>query len=338
MVDPIIPQNSSAHIGANSPVVSIAGPGHAGESVFSHAAAALEALQSDLSETGEDVGFALGSRRGGDAAHRRNRVTAWKLVAELGASEEAVLDGLLTDAQGWLQAASPRAALELLTQDRGRQALLLAAALARGKLSPQQKTRLEEALSALLAEEDMALAVFGALHGGVRTPDLRQALRRLYQRAGDTRSKLSEWLAELGERETRRQKLAAMIQVLAFELSASGEPIVGSHLVAVIGDLQRLLNLLGLESHCQESAHRLACPDVDGEWLLNAVVRLSEQLWADAELVAQMLPMTEPTWRYPLIRTLSQLIQVMPARCFVDDEHQARLLSALAELRDRHAD
>ena len=324
--------------GSGSPPASAAMAPAEGEPVSAQAAAALAAFQSDaLSETAEDVGFALGARRV-SADHRRAKVATWKLVAELSSVEPAVLDGLLADADSWLHVPNLQAALAQYTNDRGRKALMLAAALARGGLTSQQKGRLEAALSALLDEEDIALALFGALHLGVRTPGLRQDLHRLYLCANETRRPLSAWLADLGERDTRRQRLCAMIQVLAFELSVSGAPIVGSHLAAVIGDLQRLLQLLGLEGHCHTAAARLACPAVDGEWLLDFAVRLSEQLWTDAALVAQTLPQTAPTYRYPLARTLYQLIQVMPTRAFVDDEHRERVLSALAELRDRYSE
>jgi type III secretion system YopN/LcrE/InvE/MxiC family regulator len=331
-------------VGAEAPRPAALAAGE-GDSVFSQAAAALADFQSDaLAETAEDVGFALGARRASESARRastdqrRGRVAVYKLVAELSSLEGAALDGLLAGNDDWLRGADPLAALSQDTEDRGRQALLLAAALARGGLSPQRKDRLETALSGLLAAEDPTLSLFGALHFGVCTPALRQHLHRLYLRASAEKRSLSDWLAELGEPASRRQTLSAMIQVLAFELSVTGAPIVGSHLAAVIGDLQRLLNLLGIASHCRAAAARLACPHVDGEMLLGCVLRLSEQLWADVELVAQMLPPTEPAWRYPLIHSLYRLIQVMSVRCFVDDEQQDRLLSALAELRDRFAD
>ncbi|MEN6078374.1 hypothetical protein [Chromobacterium piscinae] len=80
----------------------------AAESVLALAQAELLEFQSDaLTETQEDLGFALGgrlrdNRRGGigqDGA--RGRVLAQKLVAELAAVEAADLDSLLSGPQDW---------------------------------------------------------------------------------------------------------------------------------------------------------------------------------------------------------------------------------------------
>ncbi|MBT2869684.1 TyeA family type III secretion system gatekeeper subunit [Chromobacterium violaceum] len=315
-----------------------------GDSALALARAELMDFQfSALQETQEELGFALGgrlrdNRRAGPAQdNARGRVLAAKLVAELGTVEAATLDGVLDGPQDWMRSPRMLDALRQRHEDPGQMALCLAAWLARGKLDAKQRSRLEQALLELSADEGMALSLFGALNFGPVTPGLRQELAGLYRKASAPRQKLSQWLQSLGAGEKRSQQLKTMLQVLAFELSISGQPIVGSHLAAVIGDLKQLLRLLGLEAHCEQAAAGLALEGVDGETLLRALVTLLEQAWAAADSVGEALPPV-PEQQYRLARTLSRLLQLLPDECFADDGHKEQLMSAAQEWMDRHAD
>lgn len=316
-----------------------------GESVLALAQAELLEYESDaLAETEENLGFALGgrlrdNRRGpGSQDNVRGRVLMHKLVAELAAVEAADLDSLLSGPQDWLRAPQLLVALQAQTPDPGRAALQLAAWLARGRPDPRLRRRLEDALASLATDDTLALSLFGALEFGAPTPALRQELTRLYHRASAPRQKLSQWLDALGEREGRGRKLRTMLRVLAYELSASGQPIVGSHLAAVIGDLKQLLRILGLEAHCDQTATALALPTLHGEALLACVVALVEQVWVNADSVAEALPSLPDAQRYRVAHALGRLVQLLPEDCFGDAEQKTQLEAAIAELRDRCAE
>ncbi|AXE30574.1 TyeA family type III secretion system gatekeeper subunit [Chromobacterium phragmitis] len=322
----------------------MAGQVDGGDSALAMARAELMDFQfSALQETQEELSFALGgrlrdNRRGGQAQENaRGRVLAAKLVAELGAVEAATLDGVLDGPQDWLRSPRMLDALRQRHPDPGQMALHIAAWLARGKLDAKQRGRLEQALLELSADEGMALSLFGALNFGPVTPGLRQELAALYRKASAPRQRLSQWLQSLGAGERRRKQLKTMLQVLAFDLSVSGQPIVGSHLAAVIGDLKQLLRLLGLEAHCEQAAAGLALERVDGETLMRSLVTLLEQAWAAADSVGEALPPL-PDQQYRLARSLSRLLQLLPDECFSDDGHKAQLMSAAQEWMDRHAD
>lgn len=297
-----------------------------------------------LLETEEDLAFALGGRirdprRGsGSQESGRPRVLMQKLVAEVAAVEAAELDSLLSGPNDWMHSPQLLAALQAQTPDPGRAALQLAAWLARGRPEPKLRRRLEAALAELTAEDTLALSLFGALEFGAPSPALRQELIMLYHRANARRQRLSEWFAQLGERSARARKLRAMLRVLAYELSASGQPIVGSHLAAVIGDLKQLLLILGVEADCDEAADALAVPGAHGEALLVCVVSLVEQVWVSAESVVDALPPVDEAYHYRLSQALVRLVQRLPEDCFSDAEQKTQLQTAITELRDRHAE
>ncbi|BEV73189.1 MULTISPECIES: HrpJ domain-containing protein [unclassified Paludibacterium] len=315
----------------------------ASDSVWLQAGATLAEDQTDaLSETFEDLGFALGSQRSGEAARRSGkepgRVLAQKLILEIQAIEALTLESALQDMGNWQAALHSRQALaQFVQQDPVRMALLLSLVLARTRQDPAQRARLEALLASLLDGEEMSLSLFGLLILGPRTSAWRDGLRRLYHRASEQRPRLSQWLADLGPRPQRRPMLVSMIRVLSFELSASGKPIAGSHLAAVIGDLQRLLGILGLSGACDERAAALSGWD-DGEPLLYALVQMLEQLWPDAALIEPLLPEGMPTQRYALCQCFYRLVQALPWHCFVDAEHKERLQGVLSVLRDQAAE
>lgn len=296
-----------------------------------------------LRETEENLAFALGGRqretRRAPGKDETVRVRIQKLVTEVSAVEGAELDGILdTGPHDWLRSSQPLAALLAQTDDAGQAALTLAAWLARGKLEARLRSRLEEALAELGTDESLALSLFASLEFGNPAPALRNELTRLYHRANVQHQKLSQWLDALGEREGRAGKLRTMMRVLAYELSASGQPIVGSHLAAVIGDLRQLLRVLGLEAHCDQTAQALGVPAVHGEALLRCVVQLAEQVWSNADSVAEALPPLEEGQHYRVTHALGRLVQLLPEDCFDDADQKAQLESAIAELRDRTAE
>ncbi|MFB2874290.1 TyeA family type III secretion system gatekeeper subunit [Aeromonas jandaei] len=310
-------------------------------SVLTMAQAELADLQSDdLAEAQEDLGFALGGRikdlrRGKEEETGvRGRVLMHKLVAEVAMVEQAELDNQLDDGS-WQQSPQLLAALQAEHPEPGMAALQLAGWLAHRQLTPKLRSQLEGALATLLTDEDTALSLFGALEFGVVTPGLRQELVRLYQRATAPRQKLSQWLALFGDRQQRGRKLRTMLRLLAYELSASGQPIVGSHLAAVIGDLRQLLRILGLEAYCDQTAAALALPMLEGETLLALVVQLIEQIWINADGIEDLLPSLAQTDRYRVTQALGKLVQLLPDDCFNDADHRTQLEEAIWALRDR---
>ncbi|MBC8642798.1 SepL/TyeA/HrpJ family type III secretion system gatekeeper [Caballeronia sp. EK] len=303
-----------------------------------------EAKSSALQETQEDLAFALGgrlrdARRGaGSQEGVRGRVLAQKLLAQMAVDDSIELGNVLEGSMVWLDAPELLPALQNHTTDPGQMALMLMGVLVRGKPSNRLRRKLESALEELTGDDDMALSLFGVLECGEHSAGLHRQLRSLYHRASESRQKPSQWLSALGEGAHRKRKLRAMLRLLAYELSISGQPIVGSHLAAVIGDIKQLLLMLGLEAHCGQMAASLSLPLVNGESLLRSVVVLVEQIWVSADMVSEMLPIVVAEQQYRLIHALSKLVQLLPDECFVDSEHKGQLEGAIAELRDRCLD
>jgi hypothetical protein len=323
------------------------------ETVTSTALAQLLEFEGDaLRETEENLAFALGGRqretRRTPGKDETVRVRIQKLVTEVSAVEGADLDGILeAGPHDWMHSSQPLEALLGQTGDAGQAALTLAAWLARGTLGPQLRGRLEDALAQLGADENLALSLFASIEFRNPPPALRRELVSLFHLANEQpdgtaayaqKRKLSYWLEALGEPTGRAGKVRTMMSVLAYELSASGQPIVGSHLAAVIGDLRQLLRVLSLEAHCHQIAKTLGVPGIDGEALLRCVVRLTEQVWSSADSVAEALPPLEEGQHYRVTHGLGRLVQLSPEDCFDDGEHKAQLERAIAELRDRHAE
>ncbi|PHV11501.1 TyeA family type III secretion system gatekeeper subunit [Chitinimonas sp. BJB300] len=316
-----------------------------GESVVAMAQSELLSFQNDaMMETQEDLSFALGGklldtrRNAGSTEGARGRVMAEKLIAELAEVGPIALDDVFDGKNEWTNQSNPLLALQQRFPDPGQLALQLASALAYGRPSARLRQRLNIALAELISDDTIALSLFGALEFGATTPALRQDLQRLYHRASATYKKLSQWLALLGDRENRGGKLRTMIRILAFDLSISGQPIVGSHLAAVIADLHQLLRIIGLEAHCDQSAQLLAQPQLDGDGFLAIVVDLVEQTWVSADNVAEVASVLDKAQHYRFAHTLSRLIQLLPDDCFADNEHRLQLETAIASFRDSVAE
>jgi hypothetical protein len=201
---------------------------------------------SALAETQEDLSFALGGRlrdlrRGpGTQENVRGRVLAHKLIAEIDSVDPITLTALL-------------AALQQQTPDPGQAALQLAAVLARGKPNATLRRRMEGALAELAADDAMSLSLFGALEFGACTPGLVHELRRLYHRANAQHQKMSQWLSSLGERSERKRKLRTMLRVLSYELSVSGQAIVGSNNCCASSDWKPIAIRQPTPWHCRPS-------------------------------------------------------------------------------------
>lgn len=305
------------------------------------ARAELDGFQDDaLEETQEDLSFALGGRLrdGGDKEGVRARVLTQKLVAEIATVEPVTLASVLDGPRDWQHSPNILTALRAQFPDPGQIALQLAAHLAHGGLDRRLRRRLEGALAELAGDDKLAIELFGALEFGVNTPALRQELRRLYQRANLSGQKLSQWLEALGPRAQRQRKLRTMLRVLSYELAASGQAIVGSHLAAVVGDLQQLLRLIGLEAHCDQAAAALAIPALNGETLLHSVVSLVEQLWVDEHSIREAIPALPGGLDYRVGRALARLLQLLPDNCYTDAEQRAQIHKACQRLCDSVAE
>lgn len=304
-------------------------------SVIAQAMVELSESQSDaLEETQEDLSFALGGRlrelRNGkeQESSSRERVLMHKLVAEVAmVAEEDLSD--LNDDNAWQHAPQLLSALQAQYPAPGAAALL-----AHRQPGARLRSRMEAALASLMADDQTAIALFATLEFGTVTPGLRQELLQLYHRALAPRRQISQWLNLLGERQQRRKKIRAMLHLLAYALSASGQPIVGSHLAAVIDDLRQLLRLLGLEDYCDRAAAALGMPAISGEGLMLLVVQLIEQIWLNADTLAEMLPPQAELDRYRLLQSLGKLIQLLPDACFNDADHRLQLDEAIHSLSD----
>ncbi|AGH72950.1 TyeA family type III secretion system gatekeeper subunit [Edwardsiella piscicida] len=322
-------------------IVPHAAPGpENGASVIAQAMVELSESQSDaLEETQEDLSFALGGRlrelRNGKEhdSSSRDRVLMHKLVAEVAMIAEEDLSDL-NDDSAWQHAPQLLSALQAQYPAPGAAALHLAAWLAHRQPGARLRSRMEAALASLMADDQTAIALFATLEFGAVTPGLRQELLQLYHRALAPRRQISQWLNLLGKRQQRHKKIRAMLHLLAYALSASGQPIVGSHLAAVIDDLRQLLRLLGLEDYCDRAAAALGMPAISGEGLMLLVVQLIEQIWLNADTLAEMLPPQAELDRYRLLQSLGKLIQLLPDACFNDADHRLQLDDAIHNLSD----
>lgn len=313
-------------------------------SVLAMAQSELAAFQNyALEETQEDLSLALGGRlkhmrrSKEEEVSGRSRVLMHKLVAEVALVEPSELEHQLDDG-AWQQSPQLLTALQAEYPEPYAAALQLALWLAHGKPDGWLRTRMEQALASLMGEKEISILLFGALEFGAVTPGLRQELVCLYQRVSAPHQKLSQWLGQLGGRWQRKRKIRTLLRLLSYELSASGQPIVGSHLAAVIGDLRQLLRLLGLEAYCDQAATALGMPAISGEWLMAMVVQLIELIWVNADSLEEMLPPQSALERYRLLHAQGKLLQLLPDECFGDPEQRNQLDEAIRTLRDRYAE
>lgn len=293
-----------------------------------------------LHETMEDLGFALGGRirdlrRGKtDDELVKGRVLMQKLVTEVSAIEPLYFNGLFSEPNDWHNSTDLLSALQIMYPDPGKAALHLVSYLAHGRINNPLRKKFEAALSILMAEENIVLSLFSHLEFGTFTPSLRNALTVLYQKSYVKHQKLSQWLSTLGSECDRKRKLLTMIRLLSYELSASGQPIVDSHLASVISDLRQLLNIIGLDDFCNKAALSINIPEVSGESMLSILVTLIELDWVSSEIIAENLPILDNSSKRLVVFAFSKLIQLIPVNCFSDEDHKTQLQDAFDVLRD----
>ncbi|HEY4262092.1 MAG TPA: TyeA family type III secretion system gatekeeper subunit [Schlesneria sp.] len=302
-----------------------------------------------VAETLENISFSLGTRlherrRGsGSGEGYADRTIARTLLQQLIKENSPVsapdLDCLRDRFQydGHLEATLD--AIRQAGLSSGEKALILSIMLDDGKLVGADRKLAEGELDSILRQNDWALELFACLEFGQSGLSGLSELRQLYQRAISTRKRLSEWFQEFRRLRDRSRKLKTIIHALAFELSAQG-PAMDVHLAAVITDLRRILQFLGLEDHCDRLARRLDMHDTNGDSLMQTLLECVEQGWVGADWVATRAQAAASAEcdRYRYARGLIDLIKMMPDDCFDDTGQRETILTAFAEYAERVAD
>ncbi|GAM52544.1 type III secretion cytoplasmic protein [bacterium endosymbiont of Mortierella elongata FMR23-6] len=307
-------------------------------------------MQGDaVTETLEDIGFALGSRlrdprrantaSDGKIERPRTRAMLQRLAQQISAISPAQLDDLhrrLPDLEDLLD---PDQAMREAGFDAGEQALLLAALLADKGISGARRKRLEAALANVMDNDEWALCLFSCLEFGAANRQNLSELRQLYQRATTRQTRLVQWFAEFRRLQDRQRKLKTLIRALAFELSANG-PALETHLAAVITDLKRILHFLSLEDHCQRMAQSLALNEVDGDTLIADLLEIVQQTWVQSDWLAERTQQRIPdsTRYYSYARHLTELVKLLPDDCFDDNDQREMILNAFTDYLTRLAE
>ncbi|AOJ71467.1 MULTISPECIES: type III secretion system gatekeeper subunit SctW [Burkholderia] len=300
-----------------------------------------------FAETLEDIGFAIGARfrepRRGAADGRPDRPRArsmlHQLIKQIGAVSAAELAELRERIPGVDELDDAADAMRDAGFNAGEIALLLGAMLEEGKLSGMRRKRAEDALAAILDGDEWALQLFARLEFGVAGRAGLSELRRLYQRAAARQKRLTEWFDEFRRLRDRRRKLKTLIRALAFELSAQG-PAMDAHLAAVITDLKRILQFLGVEDHCARAADALNAPGVDADVLLQSLVECVEQSWISAGWLAERTgaAIRDDAFRYRYAKAMQELVKLLPVDCYEDAGQRDAILGAFAEHLEALAD
>jgi type III secretion system YopN/LcrE/InvE/MxiC family regulator len=300
-----------------------------------------------VAETLENIGFAIGAklheRRRASADGYTDRTIARSLLRRLISENNAVSAAELTSLQdrfpydGKLDTTLD--AMRESGMTAGERALLLCTMLHEGRLAGTERERGEEELNAILQQSEWALELFACLEFGRTRPGELAELRSLYQSASAKRKRLSEWFHEFRRLRDRSRKLKALIRALAFELSAQG-PAMDVHLSAVVTDLKRILQFLGLEDHCERLARRLNMSDTDSDSLMETLLECVDQGWIGADWLTTRFHATARTEsdRYRYAKGLMDLIKMMPNDCFDDASQRESLQNALAEYLEKIAD
>ncbi|KVN03476.1 secretion protein [Burkholderia sp. MSMB1552] len=293
-----------------------------------------------FAETLEDIGFVVGTRlretrraqAGGSTDRPRTRAMLQQLIRQIGAVSAAQLDDLRRRMPGIDELEDVGDAMRAAGMNDGEMALLLGAMLEEGKLSGARRRRAEARLAAVLSGDEWALQLFAHLEFGRAGQAGLAQLRQLYQRATARERRLTQWFDEFRRLPDRRRKLKTLIRALAFELSSEG-PAMDVRLAAVITDLKRILQFLGIEDHCGRCADSLRAADVDGDALIAALLEIVEQSWLSAAwLDAQtrrMMP--DATLRYRHAKGMMELVKLLPDDCFDDADQRTTILDAFGE-------
>lgn len=231
----------------------------------------------------------------------------------------------------------PLKAMEMAGVEPGAMALVLASLLKDARLSPHRRKRLENALDALLADENIPIDIFTWLEiGGLDKQNLAP-VRMLYERSrnqDDKPESLLAWYQEVCDWPDREKKLRVLIQALAVTLGAEGDHLQITRITHTISELKRLLIFFNLSDHSHWVAH---ASGLTQETVLREALAILSQLWMYADWLAhrlsahQLSVVQQIAW----VRVMREFIQTLPAPCFRDDEHQGQIVEALMQLQDR---
>ena len=293
-----------------------------------------------FAETLEDIGFAVGTRMreprrsqaSGSAERPRRRSMLQQLVRQIGSVSATQLDDLRRRIPELDELEDAGDAMRAAGMNDGELALLLGAMLEEGKLSGARHRHAETRLATVLSGNEWALQLFSHLEFGRTGHAGLAALRQLYQRAATQERRLTQWFDEFRRLPDRQRKLKTLIRALAFELSSEG-PAMDTRLAAVITDLKRILQFLGIEDHCKRCADRLQAPDVDGDALIAALLDIIEQSWLSATwLDGQTQKMIrDASLRYHHAKGMMELVKLLPDDCFDDADQRTTILVAFGE-------
>ncbi|KVX77015.1 type III secretion system gatekeeper subunit SctW [Burkholderia ubonensis] len=293
-----------------------------------------------FAETLEDIGFAVGTRMreprraraDGSTERPRTRSMLQQLIRQIGAVSTAQLDDLRRRIPGLDELEDAGDAMSAAGMNDGEMALLLGAMLEEGKLSGARRRRIEDRLATVLNGDEWALQLFSHLEFGRAGRAGQTELRQLYQRAAAQERYLTQWFDEFRRLTDRRRKLKTLIRALAFELSSEG-PATDTRLAAVINDLKRILQFLGIEDHCKRFADNLQAAGVDSDTLIAALLEIVEQTWLSASwLDAHTHKMISAApLRYRYARGTMELVKLLPDACFEDVEQRTTILDAFSE-------
>ena len=297
-----------------------------------------------LSETLENMGFALSAykqaagRGTGDHKSERPRTRAMlqQLVKHVTATASAQLDELHKHTSPLDEASDLLASMDASGLDAGEMALLLSSLLGRKHLAGAQRKRLEDALSAVMDDDEWALKLFNRLEFGSAGKSSFVALKQLYQRATSRRTRLVQWFEEFRQLHDRKRKLKTLIRTLAFELSAEGSAM-DVQLASVITDLKRIMMFLGMEDHCYRVACTLAIDGLDGDEVVSTLLEVVQQSWIHVDWLEQQTTrrVPDPDLQYAYVRQMGELVKLMTDECFEDDEQRKMITEVFSEYQEK---
>ncbi|QDQ25069.1 TyeA family type III secretion system gatekeeper subunit [Chitinimonas arctica] len=292
-----------------------------------------------LAETQEDMGFVLGGRmrelaRGNAKSDTaRARTNLLRLVEDISAVEAVGLDDLLGRFGDLANHANPFEAMREAGLDSGQMALLLGIWLTDKNLTGGRRKRLEEALLAVMGDEEWELKLFAQLEFGKPSPAALAQLKALYQRAGARHTSLSQWFAELKSMPDSKRKLKALLRALAFELSSQGAPIEGNRLVAVIMDLRRILLFFGFEEHARKTTQVFPAWGMNADQYMSELLQTIDQVWVSMDWFSgrvQALGLAE-NLRYGYGRAFTETMRLLSRDCFKEDMQRDEILQAIKD-------
>lgn len=299
-----------------------------------------------LSETLENMGFALGAYKNatgrgtgdGKSERPRSRAMLQQLVKHVTATTSAQMEDLHKHTSALNEASDLLASMDSNGLDAGEMALLLGSLLGRKNLGGAQRKRLEDALSAVMNDDEWTLKLFNRLEFGNADKSSFIALKQLYQRATSRRTRLVQWFEEFRQLHDRKRKLKTLIRTLAFELSAEG-PAMDGQLASVITDLKRIMMFMGMEDHCYRVARTLAIDGLDGDAVISTLLEIVQQSWMHVDWLEQQTLrwVPDPDLQYAYVRQMGELVKLMTDECFEDDEQRKMITEVFGEYQEKMA-